>query len=120
VRRELRALLATPLGGGELSGQGVLHGEGQNPICGDRMWLSIHCAADRITALRYRIEACAAAHAVAELASRTVTELPLDSASVMDRLRAEVDALGGLHRAERHAIDLFEEAFEDLLAEAEA
>ena len=116
VNPQLRALVGSASGGGELDGPTVLVGMGQNPVCGDRLRLYVRPSDGVIEALSYRATACAAATAVAELATRHLVGHRLDASALMSELRRVVQDHGGLHAAERHALDLFADALGQLLA----
>ena len=90
-------------------GQGALdrpthRGEGQDPACGDRLWLDLRVEGGIVAEARYRVQGCAGAIAVG---SALLTLLPGRPASPRAVSPAEIEALlGAVPRAKRHALGL--------------
>lgn len=76
--------------------------ECDNPVCGDRLSLSVRLAGDRIAEVRYRLKGCAASLAAGSALTELLSGRP---AAALSGLRAAdiEDALGGLPAESRHA-----------------
>ena len=89
---------------GELA-DGSLVGQVTNPVCGDVLKVSVHLAAGRIDAARFKAQGCvpsiAAGSALTDLlVGKTLAEAGKISAKQVS------DALGGLPEASFHAAEL--------------
>jgi NifU-like protein involved in Fe-S cluster formation len=97
----LRELLVAGALAGECTGDGVVAGQAEHPVCGDRVQLSLRLAHGTIAEARWRAAGCPASVAVAALAAKVLAGVPIaDAPSV---LRAAIAAHGGLAAHERHA-----------------
>ena len=90
-------------------------GQGEDPACGDRLWLDLRVADGVIEAARFRVQGCsgsiAAGSALAHL-------LEGRSARADAVTREEIDtALGGVPASKRHALRLATGVLEDALPE---
>lgn len=75
--------------------------DGVNPLCGDSLRVELHCAHDRIDAMRFSGEACAVTLATASMLSELVAgldagEIATLQASFERILRGELDQDGAL------------------------
>ena len=106
---ELAALVKHPVGAGELDGPSAA-AERDNPVCGDKLRLTVRVAHGRLTELAFRATACPATVAVASCAVRVLAGKPLPDGPPFATLRGEVARLGGLSSFEQHALALVESA----------
>ncbi len=104
VAPALRELLQCSDLVGECTGLDVCTGRAEHGVCGDVVQLSVRCRADELLEVRWRAQGCPATLAVAALAARTWTLLPLAQAATA--LQAALDGHGGLAVHERHAAAL--------------
>lgn len=95
------------------SGEEVLTGRAEHPVCGDLIEVDLRVADGLITDLAWRAEGCPATMAVAAAARRALQGHPLVGAGA--RLRRRVQDLGGLAKTEQHAIALFERALSQVV-----
>ena len=101
VTSSLRAVLERGYGAGELTGDDVVSGSAEHPICGDRVQLSVQMAPGLVRAVRWRASGCPASMAIAALAAEVLLDvavLDLDAT-----LRQAIGKHGGLARHEHHA-----------------
>jgi NifU-like protein involved in Fe-S cluster formation len=112
VSEELRALIRAAPGAGELRGAGVVAARAEHPVCGDEVELFVRLAGDQVEDLAWRARGCPACVAVAAAARDAVVGGRLDQAGA--RLAQRVAALGGLARAEQHALALLDRALSSL------
>lgn len=108
MRPELRKLVTSPIGQGDLAAATV-SAEGENPVCGDRLRFAIRIEDGRIAELRFRATACPATIAVASCAVSVLGGSPVPLSSPIETLRNEVQRRGGLSRFEQHALALVED-----------
>lgn len=79
-------------------------GAGEDPVCGDRLWLDVRVAGGVVEAACFRVEGCPGAIAAG---SALVTLLPGRAARADAVTAAEIEALlGEVPRAKRHALRL--------------
>jgi nitrogen fixation NifU-like protein len=89
------------VGVGDLAGPGVVRGEAEHPVCGDRLEFSLRLDGGIVRDLRWRAAGCPATTAVAALAAVTLPGTPAAAAAAT--LRRALADHGGLAAAERHA-----------------
>ncbi|MCA8925671.1 MAG: iron-sulfur cluster assembly scaffold protein [Planctomycetes bacterium] len=89
--------------------------EGVNPVCGDRLTLSLKFSPEGVAVARYRVAGCSGAIAAASAMSELVTGADLAAARAVDREAIDA-ALGGLPALKRHGADLAAETLERALA----
>jgi nitrogen fixation protein NifU and related proteins len=96
--------LANPRNGGELNNANAV-AEETNPVCGDRLRLSLRIRDDRIEAARFLAYGCPPT-----LACGSVLAEMLEGMSIVEALKLTrnqlADALGGLSPQKRHAAAL--------------
>ena len=109
VAEALREVMLAADGAGELTGAAVTTGTAEHPICGDVLELDCRVSDGRLVDLAWRATGCPATVAVAA-AAFALRGQPIDQVEVS--LRQRLDALGGLHATERHALALFLRAFD--------
>ena len=106
--------IANPRNAGELADANAL-GEARNPVCGDRLRLSLRLNEDRIAAVGFLAYGCAPTLACGS----ALTEL-LKGKTVGDALRLTrkdvVDAVGGLPSGKQHAAALAIETLRSALS----
>jgi nitrogen fixation NifU-like protein len=90
---------------GDLASPGATRVEVENPICGDRLTLTIRVEADRVAEVAWRVLGCSGAIAAASAMSELVKGRELRSAVAVDRDAVD-RALGGLPALKRHGADL--------------
>lgn len=72
-----------------------------NPVCGDRMRVTIRVADGRVTEVRWQTRGCPPAIATSSLASELVTGWTLEAVEGLTR-EAIAEAIGGLPRDKVH------------------
>lgn len=87
-----------------------------NPVCGDTLLLMLRVKNQRIEAVRWQSDGCAASLAASSLLSELVGGLSLEAAAAITR-EAVVDALGGLPASKLHASVLAADALHHALAD---
>jgi nitrogen fixation NifU-like protein len=90
----------------------------ENPVCGDRIRVSIRATEGRVEALRYTVDGCSGAIAAASAMSELVQGQTLEEAGRIDR-DAINEALGGLPTLKRHGADLAADGLKAALKAAE-
>ena len=100
----LRDHLANPRNAGELEGANAA-AELTNPICGDRLRLTLRVGGGRITAARFLAYGCPSTLACGSALTVLVEGKTLAEASLISRQQI-VDALGGLPSRKGHAAAL--------------
>jgi NifU-like protein involved in Fe-S cluster formation len=105
VSDALRAVMLAADGAGTLAGDEVRRGRAEHPSCGDVVEVQVRIADAAIAELAWRASGCPACMAVAAAARVALRAAPLQAAPA--RLRARLEALGGLAPHERHAERLF-------------
>ena len=112
--------LAHPRNAGELAGANAT-AEESNPVCGDRLRLSLHIRNKRIEAARFLAYGCPPTLACGSALSEIVQGMPLEDAMKLSR-KEIVDAVGGLPAHKQHAaalaIAVLRAAIRDLLTES--
>ncbi|MSQ33784.1 MAG: iron-sulfur cluster assembly scaffold protein [Dehalococcoidia bacterium] len=90
-------------------------GEDTNPICGDRLRLTLRIEGDVVLEARFQTEGCVGAIAAGSVATELLKGRTLAGARGLTR--EEIDrALGGLPPAKRHAAVLVESCLRKALA----
>jgi NifU-like protein involved in Fe-S cluster formation len=103
---------------GELSDANAA-GEETNPICGDRMRLSLRVRAGRIEAARFLAYGCPPTLVCGSILTEMITGKTIEEASRLTR-KDLVDALGGLPSRKQHAAALAIETLRATLPKAGA
>ena len=96
--------IANPRNAGELADANAV-AEETNPVCGDRLRLSLRLRHGRIEAARFLGYGCAPTLACGSVLTEMITQMPLDEATKLSRKQI-VDALGGLSPQKQHAAAL--------------
>ncbi len=96
--------IANPRNAGELSDASVV-AEETNPVCGDRMRLSLRINNGKIEAARFLAYGCAPTLACGSVLAQTVKGMSIAEASRLTRAQI-VDLLGGLSAQKQHAAAL--------------
>lgn len=88
-------------------------GEGEDPACGDRLWLDLRVVDGVIQAARFRVQGCSGSIA----AGSALAELVQGRAAQADAVgREEIDALlGSVPASKRHALRLAVAVYRDAL-----
>ena len=96
--------IANPRNAGELPDANAT-AEETNPVCGDRMRLSLHIRDGRIEAARFLAYGCPPTLVCGSILTELVVGKSIDEASLLSR-KDLVDALGGLPSRKQHAAAL--------------
>lgn len=96
--------LANPRNGGELSDANAV-AEETNPVCGDRLRLSLRINNGRIEAARFLAYGCPPTLVCGSALAEMIEELTLEEAMKVTR-KEIVDAVGGLATQKQHAAAL--------------
>ena len=108
--------LASPRNVGEITDADVV-AEQTNPVCGDRLRLSLRLQSDIIVEARFLAYGCAPTLACGSVLTQMLTGINLDQATLLTRQNI-VDELGGLPSRKRHAaalaIETLHAAFESI------
>src|ERR1041385_5788599 len=96
--------IAHPRNAGEVSDANAI-AEETNPVCGDRLHLSLKINNGRIEAVRFLAYGCAPTLACGSVMTEMIEGLSVDDANKLTRKQL-VDALGGLSPQKRHAAAL--------------
>ncbi|MGB7925188.1 MAG: iron-sulfur cluster assembly scaffold protein [Pyrinomonadaceae bacterium] len=107
--------LAHPRHAGELAGANAV-AEQTNPVCGDRLRLSLRLHGERIEAVRFLAYGCAPTLACGSALAEMIEGMTTEEAARLTRQEI-IDALDGLPARKRHAAAL---AIETLRAALEA
>jgi NifU-like protein involved in Fe-S cluster formation len=100
----LKDHLAHPRNGGELADANVV-AEETNPVCGDRLRLSLRIANGRIEAARFLAYGCPPTLACGSVLTELVQGRTIKSAMLLTRKEIQ-DAIGGLPLRKQHAAAL--------------
>ncbi len=92
--------------------------ETENPVCGDRLQLTVRLENGRISSIAYKVQGCSGAIASASAMTECVQGKQVADALQLDRDAISV-ALGGLPTLKRHGADLAIEGLRAVLADAE-
>lgn len=96
--------IANPRNAGELSDANAI-GEESNPVCGDRMRLSLRVSEGRIEAVRFLAYGCAPTLVCGSILTELITGKTIEEAVRLTR-KDLVEALGGLPSRKQHAAAL--------------
>lgn len=96
--------IANPRNAGEIADADAV-AEETNPVCGDRLRLSLRIRHGRIEAARFLAYGCAPTLACGSLLSEKLEGMTIDQAQTLTRGEL-VEALGGLAPQKRHAAAL--------------
>ena len=96
--------LANPRNAGELSNANAT-GEETNPVCGDRMRLSLRVREGRIEAVGYLAYGCPPTLVCGSILSELITGKTIEEAARLTR-KDVLDAIGGLPSRKQHAAAL--------------
>jgi nitrogen fixation protein NifU and related proteins len=96
--------IANPRNAGELSDANIT-GEETNPICGDRMRLSLRVEKERIEAARYLAYGCAPTLVCGSVLTEIITGKTVEDAMLLTR-KELIAAVGGLPSRKHHAAAL--------------
>ena len=105
--------IAHPRNAGELADANAI-AEETNPVCGDRLRLSLLIKDGRIEAVRFLAYGCAPTLACGSVMTEMIEGMSVDDANNLTRKQI-VDALGGLSPQKRHAAALAIEALQRAL-----
>jgi nitrogen fixation protein NifU and related proteins len=105
--------IANPRNAGELEDADTT-AEETNPVCGDRLRLSLRISEGRIEAARFLAYGCAPTLACGSVLAETLEGMTVDKARALSRTEI-VDALGGLAAQKRHAAALAIETLQKAL-----
>ena len=106
--------IAHPRNAGELSDANAV-AEETNPVCGDRLRLSLLIVNEKIEAARFLAYGCAPTLAAGSVMAEMIEGMSIDDAIKLDRQQI-VDALGGLSSQKQHAAALAIETLRSVLA----
>ena len=90
----------------------------ENPVCGDRIQLTVQVEDDRVSAIAFQVQGCSGAIAAASAMTELVLGVPVAEALAVDR-DAVSNALGGLPTLKRHGADLAVDGLRAVLADAQ-
>ena len=96
--------IAHPRNAGELSDANAI-AEETNPVCGDRLLLSLRIDHGKIKAARFLAYGCAPTLACGSVMTEMIEGISIDDANKLTRKQI-VDALGGLSPQKQHAAAL--------------
>jgi nitrogen fixation protein NifU and related proteins len=91
--------------------------ETENPVCGDRIRLTVELEDGRVSSIAYTVQGCSGAIACASAMTELVLGTQVIEALKLDR-DAIAEALGGLPTLKRHGADLAIEGLRAVLADA--
>ena len=105
--------IAHPRNAGELADANAI-AEETNPVCGDRLRLSLLIKDGRIETARFLAYGCAPTLACGSVMTEMIERMSVNDATMLTRKQI-VDALGGLSPQKRHAAALAIEALQRAL-----
>ena len=108
--------LAHPRNGGELADADAV-AEETNPVCGDRLRLSLHIRDGRIEAARFLAYGCPPTLACGSVMAEMVENMTIADASNLTKDRV-VEAVGGLPSRKQHAAALAIETLQRAISNA--
>lgn len=89
-------------------------GQGEDPACGDRLWLDLRVRDGVIAAARFRVQGCSGSVAAGSALAALLEGRPARADAVT---RSEIDdVLGGIPASKRHALRLAERVLAAALA----
>jgi len=104
-----------PRHAGDLSGADAI-AEIENPVCGDRLRLSVKTRGGRIAEIGFKAKGCVPSMACASALTELVQGRTLDEARAVDRASL-IAAVGGLPQASTHAAQLALDALSTALGQ---
>src|SRR6185437_13539392 len=107
--------LAHPRNAGELSQANAIADE-TNPICGDRLRLSMLVVDDRIEAVRYLAYGCPPTLVCGSILTELISGKTIEEAQALTRADLD-DAIGGLPSRKHHAASLAIETLNSALSQ---
>src|SRR4051812_37922121 len=107
--------IANPPNAGELEDADTT-AEETNPVCGDRLRLSLRIREGRIEAARFLAYGCAPTLACGSVLAEKLEGMTVDKARALSRAEI-VDALGGLAAQKQHAAALAIETLQSALSQ---
>lgn len=110
----LKDHLNNPRNAGELADANAV-AEETNPVCGDRVRLSLRVMNDRIVAARFLAYGCPPTLACASALAEMLEGLSIDEARTVTR-QTIIDAVGGLSSRKQHAAALAIDTLQTALA----
>jgi NifU-like protein involved in Fe-S cluster formation len=108
--------LSNPRNAGELEDANA-SAEQENPVCGDRLKLSLRVSAGVIEAVRFLAYGCPPTIACGSALAEMLEGMTVEEASRLTRAQV-ADALGGLPARKQHAAALAVETLRSALAQA--
>jgi nitrogen fixation NifU-like protein len=105
--------IANPRNAGELPDANAI-GEEENPVCGDRLRLSLRVENDRIAAASFLAYGCPPTLVCGSILTELITGKTLEQAALLTR-KELVEAVGGLPSRKQHAAALAIEALRSAL-----
>jgi nitrogen fixation NifU-like protein len=109
--------LATPRNAGELSDANAV-AEQTNPVCGDRLRLSLRIRDGRIEAARFLAYGCPPTLACGSVLAEMVEGMTIEDALKLER-KEIVTALGGLPSRKQHAASLATEVLRSAIEKSD-
>jgi len=109
--------IAHPRSAGELADANAI-AEETNPVCGDRLRLSLRVRDGRIEAARFLAYGCAPTLACGSVLAETIEGMTIDDALELGR-KEIVTAVGGLSPQKQHAAALAIETLRSAIAKIE-
>ena len=106
--------LANPRNVGELAGADAVSAEQTNPVCGDRLRLSLRARRGRIEVARFLAYGCPPTLACGSALAALIEGMTLEDAAHLSR-RAITEAVGGLPARKQHAAALAVETLREAL-----
>jgi NifU-like protein involved in Fe-S cluster formation len=106
--------IANPRNAGELPDANAI-GEETNPVCGDRLRLSLRVEKERIEAASFLAYGCPPTLVCGSILTELITGKTIDEAALLTR-KELVEALGGLPSRKQHAAALAIETLRTALA----
>jgi NifU-like protein involved in Fe-S cluster formation len=106
--------IANPRNAGELPDANAI-GEETNPVCGDRLRLSLRVENERIEAASFLAYGCPPTLVCGSILTELITGKTIDEAALLTR-KELVEALGGLPSRKQHAAALAIETLRTALA----
>ncbi len=88
-------------------------GQGEDPACGDRLWLDLRVVDGVVQAARFRVQGCSGSIAAGSALAHLAEGRPARADAVS---REQIDTLlGGVPASKRHALRLATRVLEDAL-----
>lgn len=90
-------------------------GSAFNPVCGDRMRITLKIQDDRVAAAKFQTQGCPAAIATSSLTTELVAGMTLDQVAKLTKEQI-AEAIGGLPSSKLHCSVLAEDALREALS----